>query len=242
MAGASPTNRREADTGAPDAAGGDAESSAARYDRLALPFVRAYTGLLLAGVVPPAHGRVLDHGAGTGEVSLEVHRRHPTVSVIALEPEAGLLARLRHKAGPDADWLTVLPGTLDSARITTPVDLALSQLVLPFVTNPQHELQALHRRTTPGGMLRAAVLGGPDRMRAFAAYWHAAAGVVAGAAPPADYPHLRFADPGDLGRLAQTPAGARCASSPRTRCAPRPATRCGSGCRRRCRSTPPTAS
>ncbi len=51
--------------------GGD-EGHAERYDRLTLPFVQHYTPLLLAGAVVPDAGRVLDHGAGTGEVRTRV--------------------------------------------------------------------------------------------------------------------------------------------------------------------------
>jgi trans-aconitate methyltransferase len=90
------------------------ESPAERYDRLALPFVQSYTPLLLAGVAVPGAARVLDHGAGTGEVSLEVHRRFPGAKVTALDPDAGLLDRLRAKAGADARWLRALTGTVDT--------------------------------------------------------------------------------------------------------------------------------
>lgn len=178
------------------------ETPAERYDRLALPFVREYTPLLLAGLAVPVGGRVLDHGAGTGEVTLELHRRFPDAAVTAVDPDAGLLGQLRAKAGPDSGWLRVRIGTLDTVRVGAAVDVVLSQLVLSLTTDPAHELRALHTLTGPGGVLRAAVLGGPDRMRAFAGYWAAAHQVVPDAAPPATYPHLRFSDPEGLQRLA----------------------------------------
>jgi len=174
-----------------------------RYDRLALPFVRHYTRLLLHGTVVPDAGQVLDHGAGTGELSLAIHRRHPTASVTALDPDPDLLAQLRVKAGSDAAWLAVVHGTLDTTSITIRADVVFSQLVLSLTTDPGHELAAMRAHTAPGGTLRAAVLAGPDRMRAFAAYWQAASAVIPGAQPASAYPHLQFTRPDGLRRLTE---------------------------------------
>ncbi len=178
------------------------EGHAERYDWLTLPFVQQYTPLLLAGAVVPDAGRVLDHGAGTGEVSLEVHRRFPSAAVTAVDPDARLLDRLRAKAGPNAEWLRVLTGTVDTVDVGVAVDVVFSQLVLSLTTDPAHELRALRGLMRPRGLLRAAVVGGPARMRAFAGFWAAAEAVVPGAAPPVAYPHLRFADPEMLRRVA----------------------------------------
>jgi SAM-dependent methyltransferase len=189
-----------------------AEPSAERYDRLALPFVRAYTDLVLQDLdLPRAGGRILDHGAGTGEVTLEVHRRHPTAQITAVDPDRGMLDLLRAKAGADTSWLTLLHGTIDTTAVPISAEVTVSQLVLSLTADPSHELRALRRHTRPGGSLRVAVLGGPDRMRAFAGYWQAASTVIPGGAAAHAYPHLRYADPGRL----RTDAGAAGWQSPR---------------------------
>jgi SAM-dependent methyltransferase len=169
------------------------EHHAERYDRLTLPFVQQHTPLLDAGAVVPDAGRVLDHGAGTGEVSLEVHRRFPRAAVTAVDTDARLLDRLR-VGRSNAEWLQVLTGTVDTVDVGVAVDVVFSQLVLSLTTDPAHELRALRGLMRPRGLLRAAVVGGPERMRAFAGFWAAAEAVVPGAAPAVAYPHPRFAD------------------------------------------------
>jgi len=209
-AGAAPTRRHRCDRTVRSSTQRVDETAGQRYDRLVAPFARSYTHLTLRELAVPEQGVVVDHGAGTGEATLEIHRRHPTVSVTALDVDAALLSHLRAKAGRNATWLTVVIGTVDTLPARMTADVVVSQLVLSLTADPSHELRALRAHTAPGGMLRAAVLGGPERMRAFAGYWNAAHAVVPGAAPASVYPHLRFADPGALRDIAAAAGWRQC--------------------------------
>ncbi len=173
-----------------------------RYDRLAPLFVHPYTRVLLRSITPVPHARILDHGAGTGEVTLALHRHFPQATVVALDPSAAMLDRLRAKVGPDTPWLTLYPGTLPPKGLG-PFDLCMIQLSLVYAPDPQTELTALHRSTMDGGRLALIVLGAAETMVPFFAYWAAVQHVLSDAIPPASYPHHRFANGRTLQQMAQ---------------------------------------
>lgn len=164
-----------------------------RYDRLVLPFIHPYTRALVCSVQVPSDAAILDHGAGTGEVTLALHRRWPEAHIVALDPSGPMLARLRQKAGL-APWLTIDEGHLHSGCALGPFDLCISQLALVFVSDPAAELAILRRLTRPGGRLAIIVLREATSMVPFFAYWTAARRVLAQAIVPEEYPHHRFAD------------------------------------------------
>ncbi|GAC1335482.1 MAG: hypothetical protein NVSMB22_28090 [Chloroflexota bacterium] len=165
-----------------------------RYDRLVLPFVRPYTRALLRAVRPPSDATVLDHGAGTGEVALALHRLWPDARVVALDPSGPMLARLQEKAGT-APWLTLHEGELLSASNLGPFDLCVSQLSLVFVSDAAAELAILRRITRPEGHLAVIVLREAAHVVPFFAYWSAVRQVLPQAIAPEEYPHHRFANP-----------------------------------------------
>lgn len=164
-----------------------------RYDRLALPFIHPYTRALLRSVRVPSDAAILDHGAGTGEVTLALHRRWPSAHIVALDPNGPMLERLQVKAGT-ARWLTVYHGHLHPAFDLGPFDLCVSQLALVFVSDPTAELAILRRITRPRGRLAVTVLREAGSMVPFFAYWTAAQQVIPQAIAPEEYPHHRFAD------------------------------------------------
>ena len=178
-------------------------NAAERYDRLVLPFVRPFTRPLVDSVDCADEGSVLDHGTGTGEVALAIHRRCPHARVTALDPSADMLEGLRAKAVGVQPWLTIQKGTMASAGFERAFDVCLSQLVLMFVPDPGEELRLLRRAARPGGSLGLVVLRKAESMVPFFAYWSAAQRIVPGAIEPAAYPHHQFSDPDALAALAR---------------------------------------
>jgi SAM-dependent methyltransferase len=172
------------------------------YDRLVVPFIRPFTQMLVrhAGALDAAE--VLDHGAGTGEVTLALHRRWPDAHVTALDPNREMLDRLRAKAGDDAGWLHLQEGTLGQAGFVNQFDLCASQMSLMFVPDPGVDLADLKRAARDNGRLIVVVLAGAETMVPFYSFWSACQQVVDGAVAPADYPHHRFADGAVFRRLA----------------------------------------
>jgi ubiquinone/menaquinone biosynthesis C-methylase UbiE len=173
-----------------------------RYDRLVLPFVHPYTEALLRAVRVLPGATILDHGAGTGEVTLAVHRRWPEARVVALDPSGPMLERLRARVG-EAPWLTIYQGQLQPGTELGPFDLCLSQLALMFVPDPATELATLRRITRPGGHLAISVLRDPASMVPFFAYWTAARQVLPQAIVLEGYPHHRFAEAAALQLMAE---------------------------------------
>ena len=164
-----------------------------RYDRLVLPFIHPFTRALLGRMTSLRPNLVLDHGAGTGEVTLTIHRRWPRARIVALDPSREMLDRLVAKAGGGHDWLAIHSGTLADAGFVGRFDLCTSQMVLMFVPDPADELARLRRAATPSGQLAVTVLEHAETMLPFFAYWTAVERVAGGAAP-SSYPHHRFAD------------------------------------------------
>jgi trans-aconitate methyltransferase len=117
------------------------------YERDVLPFIRPFTDVLVSQV--PAQGihRHLDHGAGTGEVILQLERTHTILETVSLDPSPVMVARLReifgHPITAPGRVVEVVHGTLASYLDNGPIepfDLITSQLVLPFVPDPGGEL------------------------------------------------------------------------------------------------------
>lgn len=145
---------------------------------------------------------MLDHGSGTGEVALALHRRWPDARIVALDPDRLMLERLQEKAGL-APWLAVREGHLHSGLDLGPFDLCVSQLALVFVPDPRTELAMLRRITRPSGRLAVIVLREAAAMVPFFVFWTATRQVVPGAIAPEDYPHHRFAEGEALGAVAK---------------------------------------
>lgn len=112
------------------------------YEVDVLPFVRPFTDALVATVEPTTVGRLLDHGAGTGEVIDRLRAAGTTAPAVAVEPDAGMVQRLRHNFAGQAD-VEVFEGRLQQYVEAHPGEtfgLVTSQLVLTFVQDPVAEL------------------------------------------------------------------------------------------------------
>lgn len=136
-------------------------------------------------------------------MTLALHRNGPDARIVALDPAGPMLKRLRVKAGI-APWLTLHDGTLQSMTNPGLFDLCVSQLALAFVPEPKTELAILRRTTNFGGQLAVTVLREAVTMAPFFTHWTAVRQVLRDAIAPEQYPHYRFANGGELQRMAET--------------------------------------
>ena len=107
---------------------------------------------LRAETLRPACGRVLEIGFGTG---LNLPHYPPAVdSIVAVEPNAGMLARARPRIAAAAMPVEAIEG--DAEAIAMPdasFDTAVSVLTLCTVTDPMRVLSELRRLLRPRGRL-----------------------------------------------------------------------------------------
>ncbi len=100
-------------------------------------------------------GRVLDLAAGTLDVSLEIHRRHPTASVVAMDFALPMLQKGRGKVDP-VRMKKIQPVCADGKRLPLPGECVDTVTIAFGIRNilPRQEAYAeLLRVLTPGGRL-----------------------------------------------------------------------------------------
>ena len=125
------------------------------YDEL--PLWSAPFGLLLLDRVPMKAGlTILDVGAGTGFLTLELAQRcGPTAKVIAVDPWKAGMSRLRRKL-EDLNLANVVLLEQDAAAMDIPdssVDVIVSNLGINNFADPAAALRACHRAGKSGARL-----------------------------------------------------------------------------------------
>lgn len=116
--------------------------------------------------------RLLDVGAGTGNLALAIVRRWPHARVVGIDPSPSYVAFARSRARPglqfetgDAQALPFLDGSFDCA---------LSQLVFNFIPDARKGLAQMRRVTRPGGVVAVAMWDlARSGMRMLASFWEA---------------------------------------------------------------------
>jgi SAM-dependent methyltransferase len=125
------------------------------YWSAALDWAASAAGALAAART----ARVLDLGAGTGTGALGLADRFPRAEVIALDVEAGSLARVRHQArerGLDGR-VRVLEHDLDTGWPDLgSLDLTWASMSLHHMADPGRVLGDVLRATRPGGLIAVA--------------------------------------------------------------------------------------
>lgn len=124
----------------------------ALYDLVMAPAERGRLGRWRQSLVAPAHGRVLEVGAGTG---LDFAHYGPEARVVATDPDLAMLARAKARLtdGParillvaaDAQELPFRDGAFDEGVV------GLAMCTIPA---PERALDELRRTLRPGGTLR----------------------------------------------------------------------------------------
>ncbi|MDN5865473.1 MAG: methyltransferase domain-containing protein [Gammaproteobacteria bacterium] len=111
----------------------------------------------LASLDPGPGDRVLEVGAGTGDISLDIARRvAPDGAVTALDPSAGLLRHAREHARRDGleDRIETVVGDARALPWTEArFDRAFDHWVLLHVDSPAAVIEELKRVVRPGGRI-----------------------------------------------------------------------------------------
>lgn len=171
-------------------AGGDA------YDffmgRYAAPLASPFADL--AGVT--AGKRALDVGCGTGILTAELVGRLGAANVVACDPSPSQLQTARARC-PDVD---VRMATAEELPLDDDsVDVALAQLVMHFVPDPQRGVAEMARVTVPGGRVAVCVWDGLGGMEMLRLFWQAGRDVDATA--PDELRTMPFGRPGEFSEL-----------------------------------------
>ena len=108
---------------------------------------------------PSQPRRVLDLGAGTGEVTGWLRKRYPRSLLLAADPARGMIEKARSRAGwlrpyrclqARAEGLPMRPGS---------IDLLFSNLALQWTNQLNQALAQAHDALAPGGMLVLSTFG-----------------------------------------------------------------------------------
>ncbi|MFS0706035.1 class I SAM-dependent methyltransferase [Cellulomonas sp. 179-A 9B4 NHS] len=171
------------------------------YDRFMGRYAARLAPLLAdeAGVAPGA--RVLDVGCGPGALTAELVRRTGAARVHAVDPEPAFVAAVRDRLpGVDAR----LGAAEDLPFTDGSVDVALAQLVVPFLADPDRGLREMLRVTCDAGTLAACVWDHAGGTGPLVPFWDAVRDVDPGAVDEAAAPG---AAAGDLLRRVRAAGG-----------------------------------
>jgi SAM-dependent methyltransferase len=103
---------------------------------------------------PPARGRILDVGCGTGEIASRLARRFPSTSIVGVDLEEGHLERARSRCAAYGDRVRfqkddALALSLSDAQF----DLVVSRHVIHAVPDARRALAEMARVLVRGGRL-----------------------------------------------------------------------------------------
>jgi ubiquinone/menaquinone biosynthesis C-methylase UbiE len=149
-----------------------------------------------AGVEPGM--RALDVGCGTGSLTAALAERLGAANVAGVDPSEPFAEACGRRV-PGADVVT---GTAERLPFgDAAFDVALSQLVVNFMTDAEQGVAEMARVTRPGGVVAACVWDYAGEMPLLRAFWGAAHEVDAERAAKADEAFLRFGSPDELSEL-----------------------------------------
>ena len=116
--------------------------------------------------------RVLDVGAGTGNLALAIHARAPSAHVAGIDPSPAYVEFARTRtASPNITFQQA-----DASALPFPdhsFNRALCQLVFNFIPDCDRALRELRRVTQPGGVIAAVLWKLDGGMRMLDAFWEA---------------------------------------------------------------------
>jgi SAM-dependent methyltransferase len=105
----------------------------------------------IASEVPIERGRLLDVGCGPGQLTRQIARARPALSVVGLDPSEDMIRQaMRDSPPPNVEFRVGSPASAGSAE---EFDFALSVLSFHHWEEPEEELTAIHRALRSGGRL-----------------------------------------------------------------------------------------
>jgi SAM-dependent methyltransferase len=164
------------------------EVGAEAYDcymgRYSEPLAARFAGLVNAG---PGQ-RVLDVGCGPGALTAVLVQRLGAQSVAAVDPSASFVSAVRARL-PDVD---VQMATAEKLPYPDKAfDLALAQLVVHFMADPEAGIREMARVTRPGGIVAACVWDHAGGLGPLATFWRAVHDLDPTAQDESDLPGVR---------------------------------------------------
>lgn len=116
-------------------------AQSADFEFAALSEARHYRNALLRDFGEHLRGRVLEVGAGVGQITEELQRIPAITRLVSIEPDPGFCARLRAAFPGHA----LVQGTIDDLKSDEPWDAILSINVLEHIAEDEREL-AIYRK------------------------------------------------------------------------------------------------
>lgn len=146
-------------------------TSADAYDRFVGRYGAALASALLdfAGIEPEV--RALDVGCGPGALTRALADRPGAASVSAADPSQAFVEACRARVpGVDVRMAPAEALPFDDDEF----DIALSQLVVNFMDDPESGVREMARVTRPGGIVASCVWDYAGEMRLLRTFWDAA--------------------------------------------------------------------
>lgn len=166
------------------------------YDGFMGRYSRPLAAVFLDELAVEAGDRVLDVGCGPGALTGELVKRLGATSVSAMDPSPPFVEACAARF-PDVD---VRAGRAEAVPFDdASFDAALAQLVLHFVTDPEHAARELVRVVRPGGLIAACVWDFDEEMEMLRHFWDAALDVDPNA--PDEARVMRFGRSGEISTL-----------------------------------------
>ena len=163
------------------------------YDAFMGRYSRALAPLFADHVGVEAGQRALDLGCGPGSLTTELVERLGAEAVSACDPSPSFVAA----CGERHPGVEVRAGRAEEIPFDSDrFDIAASQLVLHFVTDPLAAARELRRVVRPGGAIGACVWDFDDGMEMLRAFWDAALELDPDA--PDEARTLRFSRRGEI--------------------------------------------
>jgi SAM-dependent methyltransferase len=140
------------------------------YERFMGRWSRLIARAFIQWLSPPPALRWLDIGCGTGALSETILAHATPVSLLAVDPSHGFIAFAKRKLA-DPRITFWVGDALHLPADTHAIDMAVSGLVLNFITEPVIALQAMRRALHPDGMLALYVWDYGGKMEMLRYFW-----------------------------------------------------------------------
>jgi SAM-dependent methyltransferase len=172
------------------------QTTGAAYDAFMGRYSRPLATEFLDSLPEPASGTCLDIGCGPGALTRVLVDRLGASSVAACDPSPPFVAETA-AAFPEADVRLARAEALpfDDDRF----DLAVAQLVLHFVSDPEAAAAEMRRVVRPAGVVAACMWDFADEMEMLRHFWDAALAIDPDA--PDEARTLRFGSEGEIVEL-----------------------------------------